>query len=104
MSRLLSVLGASFLVLGALLPIPRLWFLVRSWLVVLVCSFLVDATAAGQEQRTKNQEPRTKVDEPYRPEAGKFPAWEKALSYRGELVFVDHVNRRGSIRVQGEGT
>jgi len=42
--------------------------------------------------------------EPFRPEAGKFPPLEKALSYRGELVFVDHANRRGSIRVQGEGT
>jgi hypothetical protein len=29
---------------------------------------------------------------------------EKALSYRGELVFVDHATRRGSIRVQGAGT
>ena len=42
-------------------------------------------------------------DGPFRPEAGKFPPLEKAHSYRGELVFVDHSNRRGSIRVQGEG-
>jgi len=42
-------------------------------------------------------------DEPFRPEAGKFPPLEKAHSYRGELVFVDHANRRGSIRVQGDG-
>ncbi len=42
-------------------------------------------------------------DNPFRPEAGKFPPLEKALSYRGELVFVDHANRRGSIRVQGSG-
>jgi hypothetical protein len=41
---------------------------------------------------------------PFRPEAGKFPPSEKAHSYRGELVFVDHANRRGSIRVQGAGT
>lgn len=41
---------------------------------------------------------------PFRPEAGAFPPLEKALAYRGELVFVDHANRRGSIRVQGEGT
>lgn len=40
---------------------------------------------------------------PFRPEAGKFPPLEKAHSYRGELVFVDHVNRRGSLRVQGDG-
>jgi hypothetical protein len=42
-------------------------------------------------------------DAPFRPEAGKFPPLEKALSYRGELIFVDHANRRGSIRVQGSG-
>ena len=44
------------------------------------------------------------ADEPFRPEAGKFPSVEKAHSYRGELVFVDHANRRGSLRVQGVGT
>ena len=42
-------------------------------------------------------------DKPFRPEAGKFPPLDKAHSYRGELVFVDHANRRGSIRVQGAG-
>ncbi len=45
----------------------------------------------------------TAQEKPFRPEAGKFPSLEKALSYRGELVFVDHANRRGSIRVQGSG-
>ena len=44
----------------------------------------------------------TADDEPFRPEAGKFPPLEKAHSYRGELVFVDHANRRGSLRVQKE--
>lgn len=43
------------------------------------------------------------AEEPFRPEAGVFPPLEKAHSYRGELIFVDHANRRGSIRVQGEG-
>lgn len=43
------------------------------------------------------------ADEPFRPEAGKFPPLEKAHTYRGELVFVDHANRRGSLRVQGNG-
>ncbi len=43
------------------------------------------------------------ADEPFRPEAGKFPPLDKAHSFRGELVFVDHANRRGSIRVQGDG-
>ena len=43
------------------------------------------------------------ADEPFRPEAGKFPALEKSHSYRGVLAFVDHVNRRGSLRVQTTG-
>lgn len=43
------------------------------------------------------------ADEPFRPEAGKFPPSEKAHAYKGELVFVDHANRRGSIRVAGGG-
>ena len=42
-------------------------------------------------------------EDPFRPETGKFPPLEKAHSYRGELVFLDHANRRGSIRIQGEG-
>ena len=42
-------------------------------------------------------------DNVFRPEAGKFPPLEKAHAYRGELVFVDHANRRGSIRVEGVG-
>ena len=42
-------------------------------------------------------------EDPFRPESGKFPPIEKAHSYRGELVFMDHANRRGSIRIQGEG-
>ena len=44
------------------------------------------------------------ADEPFRPKAGKFPPLEKAHSYRGELVFVDHANRRASVRVAGAGT
>ena len=41
--------------------------------------------------------------EPFRPKAGEFPPIEKAHSYRGELTFVDHANRRGSLRVEGSG-
>jgi hypothetical protein len=80
--------------------VPRSWFLVCSWSVVLVGSLVVRANAASQEKGTRNKEPGTEV---FRPEAGKFPPLEKALTYRGELVFVDHVNRRGSLRVQGAG-
>jgi len=71
-----------------------------SWFVALVSSFVVTAHAANKEPRTTNNEQQTT---PFRPEAGKFPPLEKAHSYRGELVFVDHANRRGSIRVQGSG-
>ena len=42
-------------------------------------------------------------EDPFRPETGKFPPHEKAHSYRGELVFVDHANRRGSLRIDGDG-
>jgi hypothetical protein len=84
--------------------VPGSWFLVpRSWFRVLVCSLVVQTTAFSEEPSTKNQEPGTGVAEPFRPEAGKFPPLEKAHSYRGELVFVDHANRRGSIRVQSKG-
>ena len=58
------------------------------------------AFAANEEPGTKNQE---QASGPYRPEAGKFPELAKAHTYRGELVFVDHVNRRGSVRVLGVG-
>jgi hypothetical protein len=43
-------------------------------------------------------------EEPFRPQAGQFPPLEKAHSYEGELVFVDHATRRGSLRVRGTGT
>jgi hypothetical protein len=69
--------------------------------LALVSSSAVQVNAANEQPGTRNQEPRT---EPFRPEAGKFPPLEKALSYRGELVFVDHANRRGSLRVQAAGT
>lgn len=43
------------------------------------------------------------ADEPFRPKPGEFPPIEEAKSYRGELVFVDHVNRRGSLRLHVDG-
>jgi len=43
------------------------------------------------------------ADELFRPETGKFPALEQANSYSGVLAFVDHANRRGSLRVQTPG-
>lgn len=65
-----------------------------SWLLV-VCAF-----AANEAPGTKNKEQGVEI---YRPQAGKFPDVEKAHTYRGELAFVDHANRRGSLRVLGVG-
>jgi hypothetical protein len=74
-----------------------------SRLVMLACSVALQVNAADKEPGTKNEEQRTTAAEPFRPEAGKFPPLEKAHTYRGELVFVDHANRRGSLRVEGTG-
>jgi hypothetical protein len=41
--------------------------------------------------------------EPFRPKPGEFPPLQEAKPLRGELVFVDHVNRRGSLRLQIDG-
>lgn len=41
----------------------------------------------------------TAADDPFRPEPGKFPPMTEAKPHRGELVFVDHVNRRGGLRL-----
>jgi len=70
--------------------------MLRCWSRVLAGLLLVHASAAGKEPQIQNSEV-------FRPAVGKFPPLEKAHSYRGELVFVDHANRRGSIRVQGTG-
>jgi hypothetical protein len=78
--------------------VPGPWFPAR--LSVLICSFVAHASVSAQPPGATKQEPGSEV---FRPEAGKFPPLEKAHSYRGELVFVDHANRRGSLRVQGEG-
>src|SRR6187402_2622869 len=43
------------------------------------------------------------ADEPFRPAAGTFPPLEKSHAYRGVLAFVDHTNRRGSLRVETTG-
>jgi hypothetical protein len=94
---------ALFFVPRCSLPLNLLRVWARSCLLVLGCAFVVHADAANEEPSTKNQEPGTGAAEPFRPEAGKFPPLEKAHSYRGELVFVDHANRRGSLRVQSKG-
>ena len=73
----------------------------RSSFLILCSWFLVlGAFAANEAPGTKNQELESVV---FRPVAGSFPPIEKAHTYQGELAFVDHVNRRGSLRVQGPG-
>ncbi len=89
-----------YLVFRSWCLVPGSWCSVRSLFLVLVGSVLVSATAFSQEPGTKSQDQGT---EPFRPEAGKFPPLEMAHAYRGELVFVDHANRRGSLRVEGTG-
>lgn len=66
-------------------------------LMVLVGSWMLQPIAKSQDPATKNEE------QPFRPEAGKFPPLEKAQTYRGVLAFVDHANRRGSLRVETPG-
>jgi hypothetical protein len=85
----------TFFVLGSSFVAQRSWFL-------LLCASLMVASAfaANEAPGTKNNEQAAEI---YRPVAGKFPDLEKAHTYRGELVFVDHVNRRGSLRVLGVG-
>ena len=39
------------------------------------------------------------ADDDFRPTPGKFPPLEQSKVYRGELVFVDHINRRGRLRL-----
>ncbi|TVS21173.1 MAG: hypothetical protein EA424_00250 [Planctomycetaceae bacterium] len=80
-----------FIVHRSLFLVPRWWFMVRSLLLLLVCLFVVHAPVVGEEPSTKNKEPGTK-NEPFRPEAGKFPPADKAKAYQGQLVFVDHAN------------
>jgi len=67
-------------------------------LLVLLSTFFVQMVVVAKELSTKNKE-----TEIFRPKVGEFPPIEKAHAYRGELIFVDHANRRGSIRVEGTG-
>jgi hypothetical protein len=71
-----------------------------SFLVLCSWWMVLGAFAANEAPGTKNQEPASVV---FRPEAGKFPPIEKAHTYQGELAFVDHATRRGTLRVKGPG-
>lgn len=76
-------------------------FVALHWsILALVSTLVVATTVTAQESSTKNKEQGTEV---FRPEAGKFPPLEKAHAYRGVLAFVDHANRRGSLRVETTG-
>lgn len=76
---------------------PRLRQLICYSLMMLVVSSMPLAIIRGEEPATRNQ------DQPFRPETGKFPPIDKAHAYRGVLAFVDHANRRGSLRVETTG-
>jgi hypothetical protein len=69
-------------------------------LAAIIFPFVISPLAANERTKTDSQAVETT---PFRPESGTFAPLEKAHTYRGELVFVDHPNRRGSIRVQGSG-
>ncbi len=94
------VLRSLFVDPGPLFLVARWRLPVRPWLLALVGSLLIHAPLPSAEPGNSNEEHESEI---FRPEAGKFPPLEEAHSYRGELVFVDHANRRGSIRVQGDG-
>ncbi|MEC5127466.1 hypothetical protein VSU19_11935 [Verrucomicrobiales bacterium BCK34] len=71
-----------------------------SFLLVALLGSLTHSVVTGEGPGTENEERGAEI---FRPAAGEFPPLEKAHAYRGELTLVDHVNRRGSIRVQTEG-
>ena len=79
---------------------PRAWLSVIGSALLAACISGAAALAADLKPGVQNKE---QADAPFRPEAGRFPPIEKAHTYQGELAFVDHANRRGSIRVQGPG-
>lgn len=89
-----------------LLALPA-YFGVRPWahmlhfcMLSLVGLHLLHTTSIGGETESNNEDQETEI---FRPRPGEFPPLEKAHAYRGEIVFIDHPNRRGSIRVEGTG-
>lgn len=64
---------------------------------------LVLSSSAFAQAAVRGRGGKENGNDVFRPMAGEFPPIEKAHSYRGELVFVDHATRRASIRVQGSG-
>lgn len=72
----------------------------RCWVLVLTGAWVTGAVLAADAPKPGAKE---SAAEPFRPEPGRFPPLEKARVYSGELVFVDHANRRGSIRVKSSG-
>jgi hypothetical protein len=79
--------------------VPRPLCLATASVSAFACLLLIQAKA-DKEPGTGNQGQESEI---FRPEPGQFPPLEKAHAYRGELVFVDHANRRGSLRVEGTG-
>ena len=82
---------------------PLRWRWLGDLLLAVLLLAVIAGPAAVAATPDKTAAPPATKDEPFRPEVGKFPPLDKAYAYRGELVFVDHANRRGSLRVQTEG-
>lgn len=91
-----------------------MWFWVRRFLICILApalSLMIVPAAFGQQTdgtvtNQQNAEDKTRpsnTQELYRPGLNEFPPLARAHSYRGELVFVDHANRRGSLRIDGNG-
>lgn len=76
------------------------WLVLSSSYLVLCSSILLLLGTFVVPARALSQEAATEI---FRPEVGKFPPLDKARSYRGVLAFVDHANRRGSLRVETTG-
>ena len=104
-SRFLA-LCFSFLVARSKVSITRL--------LRILCIGVLGAAAQAQQPATPKQKSgaedapqgapkQEQFPEFSRPKPGSFPPLEKARTYRGELVFVDHANRRGSLRIDSEG-
>ena len=66
----------------------------RRLMVVLLAALSSFLSPAGSAQEIKD----------YVPQTGKFPPPNRGTYLAGELAFVDHVNRRGGLRLDGDGS
>lgn len=67
-------------------------------LIAICLAVVVAATGAGEVAKPAADE------KPYVPVAGQFPPPDAGAYFAGELVAVDHVNRRGALRIDGDNS